>query len=847
MSEQLVAASGAASARIAAPDRADRAQLGGKGRALAELGDGPWRIPPWIAVVPSPGGDAGQPIDERQLDAALDAIAEGHATFAVRSSARDEDGAGHSFAGQYETHLFVPRSEVVARIRDVWRAANAARVAAYRRERGLAGDGLLPTVLVQRMLDPEAAGVAFSADPVSGRRAVCVVGATRGVGERLVSGEVDGDSWRVASDGTIVERSAAAEPSLADAQVREVAALARQVERRRGVPQDIEWAWADGALWLLQARPITSLATLPDPDAAPTLWDNSNIAESYGGVTTPLTFSFARMVYEEVYRQFCRIVRVPEHRIDGADDALRAMLGLVRGRVYYNLVSWYRVLALLPGYTLNRRFMEQMMGVKEGIPEALEARVRPPTGGGRLAEWGNVLRTVTGLIGAHRRLDADVAAFHRRLDEALATGGDLARLRADELVAHYRELERRLLTRWDAPLVNDFFAMIHYGALRALATTWCGDEDGTLQNALVGGDGGIISAEPARRIVELSRRVAAHPALAAALADGSAAEAHRALAAHPELRQAVDDYLVTFGDRCLDELKLETATLDDDPLPLLRAIGRGAAVRAVAAPTTAARPSQREGAERRAMAALSGRPLRRVLFRWVLGHARRRVRDRENLRFERTRVFGRVRRIFVELGRRYAAIGLIDDPRDVFWLTVDEALGAADATTATMDLRAVAAARRAEFERYAGMDAPPDRFLTRGPVHPDTRLEPAGAAVEEAPASGDRRKGLGCYPGRVRGVVRVVRDPRGAELRPGEILVAERTDPGWVLLFPAASALLVERGSLLSHAAIVARELGLPAVVSVPGVTSWLRTGDVVELDGETGLVVRMDGAAEAA
>jgi pyruvate,water dikinase len=226
------------------------------------------------------------------------------------------------------------------------------------------------------------------------------------------------------------------------------------------------------------------------------------------------------------------------------------------------------------------------------------------------------------------------------------------------------------------------------------------------------------------------------------------------------------------------------------------------------------------------------------------------VRDRENLRFERTRLFGRVRRIFVELGRRYADAGALDEPRDVFYLTIDEALGWAGGTTASGDIRAVARARKAEFARYHEMPAPPDRFETRGLVHGGawaaSAASPEGTALP-AGLSDDERRGTGCYPGVVRGPVRVVRDPRNAVLEPGEILVAERTDPGWVMLFPAAKALLVERGSLLSHSAIVARELGLPAVVSVPGLTSWLTTGDEVEMDGRTGVIRRLQRAPAAA
>jgi pyruvate,water dikinase len=232
------------------------------------------------------------------------------------------------------------------------------------------------------------------------------------------------------------------------------------------------------------------------------------------------------------------------------------------------------------------------------------------------------------------------------------------------------------------------------------------------------------------------------------------------------------------------------------------------------------------------------------IFRRVLRHARHRVRDRENLRFERTRLFGRVRRIFVEMGRRFYADGLLAAPRDIFYLTLDEALGFGDGTSATTDLRGLVALRRAEFERWHTLPSPADRCETRGTVnHAHDFQDARSAAAPSAAPGGEERRGLGCCPGRVRGKVRVVRDPRGATLEPGEILVAERTDPGWVLLFPSAAALLVERGSLLSHSAIVSRELGLPGIVSIAGLTGLLRTGDFVEIDGSSGVVRRLASA----
>jgi pyruvate,water dikinase len=726
-----------------------------------------------------------------------------------------------------------------------------------------------PAVLIQRMVNPRAAGVAFSADPISGRRALCVVSAAPGLGSAVVSGEADADTWSIDRQGAIVNRQIAAKtrmhvadpgsgdgvrsvdvpaneahvPSLTDPQVLEVAALARAAQRHFERPQDIEWALAD-KVYLLQSRAITSLNSLPDPDGRLAIWDNSNIVESYSGVTTPLTFSFAREIYQHVYQQFCRMMGVPEPGIEAHDETFRNMLGLVRGRLYYNLLNWYRMLSLLPGYSTNRRFMEQMMGVKEPLPDREADEIARAARRGRALDTVHLVRTMAGLVGNHFTIDRRVDAFYRRLDAALTPPAPpLHERRPDELIAHYRDLRGRLLLKWDAPLVNDFFAMIFYGLLRHLVTRWCGDPGGTLQNDLIGGEGGIVSAEPAVRMQRLARLAASEPVLLESLASGSAIDAAAAIETTPGFLGEYRAYLEKFGDRTVNELKLESATLHDDPLPLIRAIGalgRQVAAGAGIDPGAAGASSAdrlRADSRQRVARALAGHPLRRWTFNWVLRHARRRVRDRENLRLERTRLFGRVRRIFLELGRRLHAMGLLDDARDVLYLEVDEVLAFVDGRSTATNLRGLAALRRQEFRAYEEGPAPDDRFETRGPVY---HAHDFRRARSLGPEGGEERSGLGCCPGIVRGQVRIVTDPRTADLQQRAILVAEHTDPGWIMVFPSALGVLVERGSLLSHAAIVARELGIPAVVSVPGLTRWLADGDWVEFDGSTGVIRRI-------
>lgn len=803
------------------PDTSDHSRLGGKGAALARLARHGFDIPDWFAVP----ADAAWTREELPL--AISKLGAG--PFAVRSSGVLEDGADHSFAGQFDSYLNVSAADVAVKISAVRASAKSEAVLTYCREHGLS-DPAKPATLVQRMVDARCAGVAFSADPVSGRRGVIVISAVSGTGEKLVAGEVDGETWRIDRHEEILDQPETAQLSRSEAL--DIAALARRCEEACSVPQDIEWAIDSlGKLWLLQSRPITTLSRTLDPEDTLRVWDNSNIAESYGGVTTPLTFSFARRIYESAYREFCKLMSVPEDRVQRSDDVFAQMLGLIRGRVYYNLASWYRVLALLPGFQLNRGFMEQMMGVREPLPDEMVQQIISENTTSRHADGLALVRTCFGLIRQLTGLRKQIARFQIRLDTALAAPSvPISRMSGEELVAHYRDLERQLLKKWDAPLVNDFFAMIYYGVLRGLCKKWLGDTTGALQNELLLDGGEIISAEPPRRIVKMAALAAGIPGLAEILAHPTT-EAHKKLAALsqvPELAAEFERYLTDFGDRCLEELKLESPTVRDDPASLLISIGAMAG-RSVSLPEAP-------------LEILTDYSLRlslpkRLIFRHVLRQARERVCSRENLRFERTRLFGRVRAILRALGQRLTADGLLDSADAVFYLEIGEVLAAWEATGTTAGLGILAKQRRHEFTGYHATESPPDRFETRGPICRHQRFE-----NKRPPTTTESSlTGTGACPGRVTGRVRVVTEPRGARLEPGEILVARQTDPGWVVLFPTAAGLLVERGSLLSHSAIVSRELRLPCIVSLPGITTTLKTGDLVEMDGATGTVTILE------
>ena len=844
-------------------DLKEEETLGGKARNLLNLTRAGFPVPDWFVVLPgnSHSQNEDQPVPAipprgktslaSQIEIAYRQLCPEGQLVAVRSSAQEEDSEGHSFAGQLRSHLFVKSQGVVQRVLDVWESARSRNVESYRRQSGISGASHVPAVIVQRMVHSHCSGVAFTADPVSGRRGLAVVTASHGTGSALVSGECDADTYQVDRNNYLVGRVLASDgsPVLTDAQIVAVAHLARRAQALFHAPQDIEWAIdSQGGLSIVQTRPITSLKDLVDPDGEARIWDNSNVVESYGGITTPLTFSFARNCYAEVYRQFCRLLRVPSATIAANGQVFRCMLGFIRGRLYYNLLNWYAVLAMLPGYRFNRAFMEQMMGVRERLPEqvlAVPERNTRGSRGSRLVDGLRMLRSAAALVKEHLVIDRNIVRFHQRVRDALGDSPpDLSQYRPDELVSLYRSVESQLLSAWDAPLINDFFAMIFYGLLRQLCARWGKEAPAGLQNDLLAGGGDMVSTQPARKIEEMADLLRSESGLGDVFRKGSRQEIERALAHSPALQDAVTAYLEKFGDRCEDELKLESPTLNDDPLPLYRSIGQLASacskleIRRVSS-KSASEPFSgvREIAERRVAAAFSGSPLRFFIFRWVLRQCRKRVRDRENLRFERTRVFGRVRMIVVHLGHQLHALGALDCPTDVFFLEMDELLGYVEGTVSCCDLRGLSRVRKAERESWRTCPPPANRFETRGAVNCQANtFQPSATAAE---LFGEQRRGTGCSPGRLRGQVKIVRSTSDAP-PPGSILVAERTDPSWVLLFPLAAGLLVERGSVLSHVSIVGREMRIPIVTSVPGLTSWLADDDWVEMDGRTGLVTRI-------
>ncbi|MDN5915261.1 MAG: phosphoenolpyruvate synthase [Pseudonocardia sp.] len=831
----------AAAARAADLDAvlaaSDPDRLGGRARAA-------------LLAVPIPAAVAAAVIDAY---AALGA----HVPVAVRSSATAEDLPTASFAGQQDTFLnVVGRDAVLDAVRRCWASLWTDRAVQYRARAGIDQHGVALAVVVQRMLDVEVAGVLFTADPVTGRRDRTVIDANPGLGEAVVSGAVNPDHVEVEADGRIsevrvgdkalavralagggVEHVAAAsdaEPCLSEAAITELAAVGRRVAARFGAPQDLEWAIdTEGAVWLTQSRPITTLYPLPrSPEPGLRVFVCASLAQGLTRPVTPMGISAFRVVASTASRVVFGVpvpdtLAGPPVFAEAGGRMFIDATGVLRSRVGRLLVP--RVLDVMEARSavvLRALFDEPELAVRStsvlpfarGLAGALLRYRVPPT----------VAVSVASPAAGRRR----AARVARRVRAHVPAGPDATG--AERLDAAVRVLGAAFATvPRVAPVAGAGFLML------ALARRLAGpDLDADTVHDVLRSLPYNVTTGMDLRLWDVATRLRADLPSASALREHSAAEltaAHRDGTLPPVLRDELGGFLREHGHRAVAEIDLGVPRWSDDPSYLFGVLAnylrvedpehgadvvfaRGARAADDAVAAAAARVRRRGGGW-----AGRGRAL-------LVGTALRRMRELAGMREEHkdllVRMLAQARTEIAAVGAELAARGLLDAAEDVFLLD----LAMARTALAGVDHRAVVAVRRAEYEREMLRRHVPRVLLSDG-TEPETL-----AAADPGDTPGALR-GSPASAGTVSAPARVVLDPVGAHLEPGEVLVCPSTDPGWTPLFLTAGGLVMEMGGSNSHGAVVAREYGIPAVVGVPGATECIVTGQRVAVDGAAGLV----------
>lgn len=778
-------------------------------------------------AVQAAGGAIGEDLDfsavplPAELVEALDALAEslGDTAVAVRSSAVDEDLTRSSFAGQYDTVLNVRgRSALEHAVRQCWMSTQSPHVRVYQRASGIE-HGAAMAVVVQHMVSAVAAGVTFSANPLTGDRDEVVVNVVRGLGERLVSGQASPDEWTV-RDGS-ASLTAGHEQALDSDRVVEIAGIARGVEKHFGQPQDIEWVFDGSKFWLVQARPITTLRDTPRPstpipiEVPPGSWSRD---------------TFARRPWKPL--QVSTFQPVLNRTTGGI-----AAYGMANGLEYRQIGGWpYSQVRTLPPEEFSRRLSR--------VVEALDRDDHGKTIERWYSQWRDEFTTrIKEFRAMDHATDAELIDWLARMD----------RLIEELFTVHFTVASAGLY------LIGEF-------------GLFCRDELGwPLAQSLrmVAGLPGMTT-EPALALSEITTYVRSLPKLrdqVAALEVSCVLDVRATLSAiSPELAARFGGYLDQYCHRAMG-IDISEPTLAEEPWLVLRLLvdqvktdGSGREVEACT--STGDRLALVETARRE----LSDRKDSGVLarFGYLLGRAQRAQTTRDDKAFLIATVRGLFRYLVLEFGRRLADYGVLADREDVFFLAHGELAPALRLRTkfcqdlinhrkfrynwATTHRGPLRYGDRATNGDGGNPDEHPAwlRQLPQKMQHPMTVLlwiYRTGNTTTTARTDAELT-GVAASPGRYTGSVRVIpAEDQLSEVRQGEVLVCPETTPQWSLVFPKVGALVTDTGGLLSHPAIIAREYRIPAVIATQVGTETLRTGQVVTVDGDAGIVKVEDTA----
>ncbi|RCK75968.1 MAG: Phosphoenolpyruvate synthase [Candidatus Ozemobacter sibiricus] len=737
----------------------------------------------------------------------------------VRSSGTFEDLADLSFAGLYDSVLDVRTAADLERaVRTCWASVYGPRVRQYCRHHGLplAKAGL--AIIFQEFVAGQQAGVAFTVNPVTGRQNHLLLEYCEGTGDKLVSGQVTPHKavWDHKAGRLLEGRLPPGFPASA-------LALFRRIHREFGQPQDIEWVLAGGQVWVVQTRPITRITVEPSFGC----WTTADFRD--GGVSssvvTPMMWSLYRYIWQFSMPRYFEIIKILEpERKTGVSWG-----ECLFGRPYWNLGEVVRPLLKIPGFDEGNFFSD--LGIQT-VPDYRFRRV-PTT----LANVIGIVPTVLALERYYAYRIRKNREFRQAFPELIRPFAKtaLSTLSTPELARRFRHLITHVYFKTESAY---FFTIYNTSNAKLDFKIWLDTLNGRGNDIsyikLISGLLRMKHLAPMKALADLARRLRREPELAELVLRTPAGEIDRALAGHPRgdwLAAEMRSFLARYGYHSPRELDISCPRWEEDPQPVWRLLKtylrEGDPAESAVAHEKRQHALYRAEVDRaRSCYETSWHrwlPFERWFFFRTLLRTRKYCWWREEMRDYSSRVYALIRRYLVEAERR---LGL--EPGAIWWLTWEEVLGGLEGTLSADELARRLAAAIEEAEMYR-LFANPDELGT-GFLSPAEKKTPGRV--------GTRWQGLGCSPGVIEGSVRVLRSIEEVDtLQRGEILVTPFTDPGWTPAFHLLGGVVTETGGILSHAAVISREYGIPAVLNLPGASGRLRTGQRVRLDGSAGTV----------
>lgn len=801
--------------------------VGGKAAGLSALIAAGERVPAGFCITTvahdaavAAGGRLGEPLAVTIVEAYRGL---GAGAVAVRSSATAEDLPPASFAGQHDTLLdVVGEQALLDAVQVCWASLSGPRARAYREAVGVDDAGVRMAVVVQRMVDPAAAGVLFTANPITGCRTEMVVDAVAGLGDVVVDGSVAADHYVL--DGSA--QAGSAQPGsgcLGAAQLDELREAGARLQERAGAPQDVEWAFDhDGRLWLLQSRPITTLFPQPtSPRPGPRVYVEAGHMQGMLRPFTPMGMSAMRVatalsltgvgIPADPFVGHPGLVDIGGRMFMDITTFVRA--GSVREKLPASMAVYGPRVSAAVGRVLEDPRFAPVPGRPYRLRTAVPVAIRLAPG------------MLVGLVGAvldpaQARGRAVRATAMVRLDARPPVQPGTA----EERIRFAMDVQGTFMRMGMREMLPPIYAGIiaRQVAIALLAGVASESEvDETLR-----GMPHNITTEMDLALWSLAAAAAPHRDLLLHTAPAELAARYRA-GSLPDI--GLDEFLRAYGHRGAAEVDVGLPRWAEDPGPVFAAI---AGYLRVTDPEQAPdRRFARAAADAEAKIdelvarARRGRPVRARLAGFFLRRGRAVAGLRELPKFAWLYAFEEMRRQLLAAGAELQERGVLERADDIMFLDFREALDAA----AGADQRRLVESRRAVHAHEVARRSVPGVVLSDGTV-PE-------ALVPSTPPADGALIGMAAAPGTATGRARVVLDPANARIEPGEILVAPTTDPGWTPLFLTAGGLVTETGSPMAHGPTVAREYGIPAVICVRDATELIITGQLVTIDGAAGTV----------
>ena len=739
--------------------------------------------------------------------------------FAVRSSSAVEDNPDSSMAGQFITCLNVPRKNITAAVKKCWSSLFRASVQAYLRKKSSGGEYQMG-VIIQRQIHPRYSGVIFTIDPIKNTADYLVIEWVKGLGEKLVSGKVNPNRLYIHRESPAVPAGIPA--ALADSVIK-LCSYALKAEGFYHQPIDMEWCVDQTGLYILQARPVT---TFSDRDRQ--IWSNVNMTENFPQPLTPFTWSMVENFYTSYIHNILRSFGWTNHRIQQHDTIITNMTGIQGGRIYYNLSNWYKLFSLFPFRKAFVQFLNTYIGQNVPIELTLDlfGRSHPSFSRRLVSAVSFCFRLLFFLLMNPYYLNYFEKKFYKQRKFWRHTAYSLLSLKL--LSEELSDILEFVENNWRAPGIADLRVMIFSGTFEHLTKKWITDQPEKIISQLLSGIK-LKSTEPSRIIWQLARLLKKDQTLQNQLISRQYQELEQNLSG--ESLQLFREFMEKFGSRCYHDCLIISPTFEERHDLFWNLVEQYQHTVGKKKYFTRRSSSDQGDKEYHSVVSRLSR-IKKWIYLRLISQVKKSIALRERGRLLQSLLFGEFRQLILEIGKKLQDTNILCEADDIFFLNFQEINQLINGKFQfPQHIVRQINDRRETYQQQMAME-PPRFFLLKNGEYltPETVLSLEMRDTNEM-------SGIGVSSGIITGISRVILDPtKDDPILPGEILITRTTDPGWTPLFLIAGGLILERGGLLSHGAIVAREFGIPAVVGVNNAIK-IGTGKKISVDGTRGII----------